>query len=248
MSMSHGRAYEYPDHRYYEEALPVSEALPVERAAFIRKTYLHLAFAILGLVLLEAGLILVITSAAAEGRVLSIMWGTRFSWLVVLGAFMLVSFLADYWARADSPRPMQYAGLCLYVTAMSIILLPLLLAATILDPITIPKAAIMTLAVFAGLSTAALMTRKDFSFLGPILCVGFSLSLGLIVVAILFGLELGTWFALGMVALLCASVLYQTSNMVHHYRTDQYVAASLGLFASVATMFWYILLLFLDRR
>jgi hypothetical protein len=51
-----------------------------------------------------------------------------------------------------------------------------------------------------------------------------------------------------MVALLSASILYQTSNIVHHYRTDQYVAASLGLFASVATLFWYILILFLDRR
>jgi FtsH-binding integral membrane protein len=28
---------------------------------------------------------------------------------------------------------------------------------------------------------------------------------------------------------------------LHHYRTDQYVAASLALFASVALLFWYIL-------
>jgi FtsH-binding integral membrane protein len=29
--------------------------------------------------------------------------------------------------------------------------------------------------------------------------------------------------------------------VLHHYRTDQYVAASLALFASVAILFWYIL-------
>jgi FtsH-binding integral membrane protein len=35
--------------------------------------------------------------------------------------------------------------------------------------------------------------------------------------------------------------MYDTSNVLHHYRTDQYVAASLALFASVAMLFFYVL-------
>jgi FtsH-binding integral membrane protein len=34
---------------------------------------------------------------------------------------------------------------------------------------------------------------------------------------------------------------------LHHYRTDQYVAAALALFASVALLFWYVLQLFMNR-
>ena len=33
-------------------------------------------------------------------------------------------------------------------------------------------------------------------------------------------------------------ILYDTSNVLHHYRTDQHVAASLALFASVALLFY----------
>jgi len=36
-------------------------------------------------------------------------------------------------------------------------------------------------------------------------------------------------------------VLYYTSQVMLHYRTDQHVAAALALFAAVATLFWYIL-------
>ena len=43
-----------------------------------------------------------------------------------------------------------------------------------------------------------------------------------------------------MVIFAGGSILYTTSNMIHEYRTDQHVAASLGLFASVGLMFWYV--------
>src|SRR5205807_9319950 len=43
------------------------------------------------------------------------------------------------------------------------------------------------------------------------------------------------------VALASGYVIYQTSNVIHQYRTDQHVAAALGLFAAVALLFWYIL-------
>ncbi len=36
-----------------------------------------------------------------------------------------------------------------------------------------------------------------------------------------------------MVVFASGYILYDTSNVLHHYRTEQYVAASLALFASV---------------
>ncbi len=53
-----------------------------------------------------------------------------------------------------------------------------------------------------------------------------------------------------MVIFAAGAILYDTSNVMHHYSTHQYVAASLELFASVALLFWYVLqiLLELSRR
>jgi len=62
------------------------------------------------------------------------------------------------------------------------------------------------------------------------------------------GLSLGLWFSGAMVLLACASILYSTSNVLRYYRTDQYVAASLTLFASVALLFWYVLQIFISLR
>jgi FtsH-binding integral membrane protein len=52
---------------------------------------------------------------------------------------------------------------------------------------------------------------------------------------------LGIWFSAAMIVFASGYILYDTSNVLHHYRTDQYVAASLALFASVALLFWYVL-------
>lgn len=49
-----------------------------------------------------------------------------------------------------------------------------------------------------------------------------------------------------MVALACGFIIYDTSNIIHHYGTDQHVSAALQLFASVALLFWYVLRIFMS--
>jgi len=63
-----------------------------------------------------------------------------------------------------------------------------------------------------------------------------------------FRIPTGTFFSVAMVALAGGAILYDTSNVLHHYSEDRYVAAALELFASVALMLWYVLRLFLSRR
>ena len=169
---------------------------------------------------------------------------SKYSWLIVLGAFMAVSWLANKWAHSSTSLGMQYTGLALYVVAEAVIFLPLLLIASQMtgDGNLIGKAGIITLAMFGGLTLVAFTTKKDFSFLGGILKIGFFIALGLIVASFFFqGLSLGIWFSGAMVLLASGSILYSTSNIIHHYQPTQYVAASLGLFASVALLFWYVL-------
>ena len=92
-----------------------------------------------------------------------------------------------------------------------------------------------------------MITRKDFSFLRSVLVWGFFIAMGLIATSLIFGWNLGTWFSVGMIAFAGVAVLYDTSNIMHHYPQDKYVAASMALFSSIAMMFWYILRLFMSR-
>jgi FtsH-binding integral membrane protein len=214
-----------------------------ERSTFITKTYLHLAGAIALFAALEA---VILNSGIAED--LMALATTRWGWLIMLGLFMLVSMVASNWAVSAVSPGTQYAGLGLYVLAESIIFAPLLYIANRIDPSVIPSAAVTTLALFGGLTAAVFITRKDFSFLRTILVFGGFAAMGFILVAILFHLQLGAIFTYAMIALACGYILYDTSNVLHHYRIGQHVAASLALFASVALLFWYLVQFFLSRR
>ena len=98
----------------------------------------------------------------------------------------------------------------------------------------------MTLLLFAGLTSIVFITKKDFSFLGSILVIGGFVALGVVLASIAFGFSLGIVFSGAMIVFAAGSILYDTSNMMHHYNPNQHVAASLSLFASVALLFWYI--------
>jgi FtsH-binding integral membrane protein len=231
----------YTDHFSSTSA---AEASPEVRSAFIRKTYIHLAGAILAFVVLEY---LLINSPLAL-PLTRVMFSGRLAWLVVLGAFMGVSYLANWWANSQTSSGVQYLGLGLYVIAEAVIFLPLLMIANIEFPGAIFSAGIMTVLLFLTLTVTVFVTRKDFSFLGPILMIGGFVALGVIVLSAIFGFTLGIVFSGVMIFFAGAAILYNTSNVLRQYNPNQHVAASLTLFASVALLFWYVLRLFMGMR
>ncbi|MFV0387683.1 MAG: Bax inhibitor-1 family protein, partial [Pyrinomonadaceae bacterium] len=219
-----------------------ANALPAERLTFLKKTYGLVALALVGFAFLVA----ILVNTPTAGYVAQMMTG-GYAWLIVLAVFTGVSYLANSLAYSGSSQAVQFAGLTLYVVAQAIIFLPLIYIATVLtgDNTLIVKAGITTGGLVAGLTALVLFTRKDFSFLGPILTIVSFAALGFIVAGIVFGFSFGTFFAFLMVIFAGGSLLYNTSNMLHRFRTDQYVAAALGLFASIALLFWYILQIFM---
>lgn len=228
----------------YANPYVVAESSSVERAQFIKKTYLHLAGAIGAFALLCAAFLQIPFMNAVAVKMTS----GGMSWLIVLGLFMVTSMLADRWARSATSRGMQYAGLGLGVLAQAIIFAPMILMADIYsnrigggEMHIVTKAGLITGLMVAGITATALLTKKDFSFLRSFLTIGGFVAVGLIVASIIFKFDLGVIFAGAMVIFASASILYTTSNIQHHYRTDQYVAASLALFAGVALLFWYVL-------
>ena len=215
----------------------VVAALPgEEKAGFIRRTYGHLAAAIAAFALIEYQLI----SMGLGEQAMALLATSKWSWLIVLAAFMGVGMLANKWAHSNTSREMQYAGLGLYIVAEAIIFLPLIFMAARFAPGVLENAALITGALVAGISLVVFTTRKDFSFIGPALSIGGMVALGLIVASIAFGFQLGLMFSGVMILFAGGCVLYTTSNVLHTYREDQHVAASLALFASIALMFWYV--------
>ena len=220
-----------------------------ERTIFLRRTYSHLGAAVFVFMALE----LMIFTLVPQPQLMALsQWMlSGWNWLLVLGAFMVVSMIADRWARASTSLAMQYAGLSLYVVCEAVVFVPLLLLAANLGRAQgeniIATAGVMTAVVFGGLTLMVFVTRADFSWLGRYLGLAMFAALGFVVCAVLFDMHVGDWFSGVMVALASGYILYYTSNILHHYRVTQYVAAALALFAAVALLFWYLLQLFMNR-
>lgn len=218
-------------------------SLASERSEFIRKVYMNLALGFAGFIALEAFLVSWQPAVDLAQRMVS---GNN--WLIVLLAFMGVSWLANSWAITGATLGKQYAGFALYITAEAVIFLPLIIFANSFAPDTIPQGGIITAALTAGISAYAFFSKKDFSFMGSFLTIASFVALGIIACAVLFGIQLGLWFSAAMIAFAGLVILYQTSVMIRRYRNDQYVAAALGLFAAIALMFWYILQFLISSR
>jgi FtsH-binding integral membrane protein len=232
-----------PTHEWTVDAAPAGAQPLSVRATFLKQTYGHLlgavmAFIIAELLLFKMGWALPIAKVFVGGK----------SWLLVLGGFILVSWLASRFAATSSSRGVQYLALFGFVAAEALLFVPILLYATVKAPGAIESAGLITVLGFAGLTAVVLLGKGDFSFLGSLLKWVGVVALLAIVGAVVFDFQLGMWFSVAMVALAGAAILYDTSNVLHHYPADRYVSAALALFASVAMMFFYVLRIVLDRR
>ncbi|HEU4559194.1 MAG TPA: Bax inhibitor-1 family protein [Longimicrobium sp.] len=234
--------YEQQQSYGYGYTEPMAGITSARRAQFVTRTYTHLLAAIIGftaieVVLFRSGLALPIAQS-----LLSV------GWILVLGGFMVAGWLFSGMAARAQSIGVQYLALAGYVFVEAIIFVPLLLLADYQAPGAIRSAALVTLLGFSGLTAVAMMSGKDFTFMGAFLrWVGVG-ALLLIVAGVIFGFQLGTFFSVAMVVFAGATILYSTSKILRTYPEDRYVSAALELFASVALMFWYVLRIFMSRR
>jgi FtsH-binding integral membrane protein len=226
----------YAENPYRSWGMIAADAETSERAGFIRQTYLHLFGAVLAFIGLEAALLQI----PGLDELMPQLFANRWGWLLVLGGFIAVSYVASSWANSATSIGTQYLGLGLYVAAEAVIFVPLLwVAQNFGGPNVIPMAGLLTAVTFTGLTAVVFLTGADFSFLRTGLSIAAFVALGLILCSAIFGFQLGLIFIGAMIALASGYILYETGNVLHHYRIGQHVAAALALFASVALMFWY---------
>lgn len=224
--------------------MPVSQTNVEARATFISKTYSHLLGGILVFALAVTALL---QMGIGESLARTVM-GSGFGWLVFMGGIGIAGWFASRMAITAESAGAQYGAFGIYIVLQAVLFAPLMWIAATFYPGVITDAGLATVVGFSALTGIAFVTRKDFSFLGGLLKWGFICALGLIVASLIFGFNMGLLFSVAMVALAGAAILYDTSNVLHHYPEDKHVAASLALFASVALMLWYMIQIFIATR
>lgn len=226
------------------------QARVTDRADFITRVYLHVFGAIVAFGFLE---LLFFSVPVGNGTIAQaitafVLGSGNVGYLVMLGAFMVGGWIASHITTSVDSIPAQYAGLGLMVALYAVFFAPILFVANTYAPGAITSAAVISGIGFTALTAFVLVTRKDFSFLRAFLFWGFILALVVIVAAVFFNLDLGIWFSIAMIGLAGGAILYDTSNVLHHYPEDRYVAASLSVFSSVMTLFYYVLRLLMQMR
>lgn len=208
------------------------------RISFYRKTFLHLA----GSIVIFAALSAAILTTPLGALIAGLFFGGTIQSLIFFGLYVGVSYLAQSWARNSASKAIQYAGLGLYIIIEALIFAPLLLGAQAIAGLSlIGYAGVLTLTLAAGLIVLTMINQIDFSFLNGFLFIGGIVVFGAIIGSIIFGYTLGVWFSAAMIGFAAFAILRDASAVQRNYRSDQYVAASLSLFASIALLFYYIL-------
>ena len=226
---------------------PVASKSQAIQAQFYKKTYANLAGGVLVFILFE---VFLLNTPIVVETMFSFISRGNMSWLIVIGAFMAITWFAQSLVYKTANKPQQYAGFALYILAEALIFVPILYLAMSMtgDTSLIVQAGVLTLALFAGLTGVVFGSNANFSFLRSVLTIGFFLAIGVIIAGMLFGFNLGLWFSFAMVGLASGSILYNTWQIKNEFGQDQYLPAALSLFASLMLLFWYILRIVMSRN
>ena len=227
---------------YGNPTMPVGVQDAQVRADFMRRVYARLVAGVVAFVAIEAYLF---TSGLAVA-ITEFVFGT--SWLLILGGFMVVSWLSNAVAlRATTPGA-QWGGYLLLVAANALIFAPMLVIAELQVPGTVAQAGQYAIGGFVILSVVAHRSSRDFTWLGAALRWFGILALVAIVLSVFTGFALGTWFSLAMIGFAGAAILYETQVILRETPPGRETVAAMALFSSLALLFWYVLRLFMERR
>ena len=200
---------------------PAASVTTTERLVFIKKVYSLLAMSM---------------GSAAVGAYL----GSGPLLLLVAPNMMLffilqiaLIFFASFAARKPG---LNMVALFSFTTVSGLTLGPLLYQ---VGPSIAAEAFALTAITFAGLSMYVVVSKKDFSFMSGFLMTG-------LIVLVVGGLLNMFFIQSGMmhfvmsgasVLLFSGFILYDTSNILRYYGTDEYVSATLALYLDVLNLF-----------
>ncbi|MCA1612757.1 MAG: Bax inhibitor-1/YccA family protein [Acidobacteria bacterium] len=208
------------------QAQTAAQATVAERMSFVRKVY---------------ALFFAATLFAIGGVAL----GLSFEPLLVFAfehPFIMLFVMMGGVMGAQAVRHVpgvNLAALFGFTTLTGVVISPLMYIVGRDNPASIWQAGLLTVGIFGGLTLYVFASRKDFSFLRGMLWTG-------LVVVILAGLgnfffvassAFGFAIAAATLLLFAGFVLYDTSNIIRKYPTNEYVAGALSLYLDAFNIF-----------
>jgi FtsH-binding integral membrane protein len=190
---------------------------------------------------------------------LAALGNTGMGFLLVIVLFMVVAYGGQRLAQSETSPGLQYLGLGISVLLWSVIAQPMIWFAIIKfssnpyavfsgDDMLSAKAAavlgesaIVTLAIFIGLTATVFITKKDFSFMRGILSISLFALVGVALASALFGFHIGMIYSGFVILVMSGYILYETSLVMGYFRPTQYVSAALMLFGTIVTLFIHVL-------
>ena len=151
--------------------------------------------------------------------------------------FFILQIALIFFASFAARKPgLNMVALFSFTTVSGLTLGPLLYQ---VGPSIAAEAFALTAITFAGLSMYVVYSKKDFSFMSGFLMTG-------LIVLVVGGLLNMFFIQSGMmhfvmsgasVLLFSGFILYDTSNIMRYYGTDEYVSATLALYLDVLNLF-----------
>lgn len=159
---------------------------------------------------------------------------------IALGLLIVTPIVALKMARTAMGVPAALA----YGLVLGFVFGPIVGIYFAAGPQIVMNAFVGTAVITLGLSMYALMTRKDFSFLGGFMVVGGLIILCAVVANIFLQIPMMSLVISSVVVLLSAcGILYFTSAAINGGETN-YVVIAIGLFADIWSMFMSLLRIF----
>ena len=223
---SQPQAWQSDDREMSFQPRTAAEASVSERLGFIRKVYALFFAAILFAI---GGVVLGFNSPSLMLAIAQHPWITL---LLLMGGVI----------GASAVRHMPGINLAAFfgfTTFTGVVISPLLYYVSATNPASILQAGVLTVGIFGGLTAYVFVSKKDFSFLRGMVWVGLIVVvLGGLLNALIIGSS-GLSFALAAAALILFSgfVLYDTSNIIRRYPTNEYIAGAMDLYLDAFNIF-----------
>jgi modulator of FtsH protease len=208
------------------QAQTAAQASVAERLGFIRKVY---------------ALFFVGTLFAVGGVLLGFMFPPLLVFALQHPFVMLFAMMGGVMgAQAVRHVPgVNLAALFGFTTLTGVVISPLMALVWQTNPASLWQAGVLTVGIFGGLTVYAFVSNKDFSFLRGMVVTGLIVVIlaGLLNVFLVGSGAFGFAVAAATLLLFAGFVLYDTSNIIRRYPTNEYVAGALSLYLDAFNIF-----------
>jgi len=216
---------------YFKTSEVKADSIDIETLSFVRKTYLHVVFTLIMMVLLEY---LLITSGIASS-IFKSMENHLFIWFTLLLFILIGSWVVDRFIDSIKSKEMQYLILSAYIICLSLCLLPSLYKMSIHHPQFLRHSLFIISALIIFISYFAFSSKYTFSLIKIYFVYAAYILIIFAISGMLFKFNFGLYYSWIAVVIFGGFIFFNASDVIHDHDgyNDEYVLATIHLFASI---------------